>query len=85
MNKKFIIKYKILLEDADSIDNKEIKISNCISSFHAQARLEEYLEKKYINFRQLIVYECREDWDINNIFGDMFGDDVDLGKFFGGK
>lgn len=83
MNKKYIIKYKIILEDSEPLDNKEIKISNCMSSFHAQVRLEEYLQKKYINFKKLIVYECKE--DILAQFGDMFGSSNfnDIFKRFG--
>jgi hypothetical protein len=85
--KKYVIKYRVLLEGAEPLENKEMKISNCMSSFHAQVRLEEYLKKKYINFKQLIVKECKEDYDLNNIFsqfGDIFGGNTDFKKFFGG-
>lgn len=85
--KKYVIKYRVLLEGAEPLENKEIKIANCMSSFHAQVRLEEYLKKKYINFKQLVVKECKEDYDLNNIFsqfGDIFGGNSDFKKFFGG-
>ncbi len=85
--KKYIIKYRVLLEGSASLENKEIKIANCMSPLHAQIRLEDHLKKKYVNFKQLIVKECKEDYDINNIFsqfGDMFGGNSDSGKFFGG-
>lgn len=80
-NEKFIIKYEILLEGASPLKNKEIKIDKCASSFHAQVRLEEYLKKKYSNFKQLIVHSCTKDYmsnlgdmgDIMNQFGDLFG------------
>jgi len=85
--KKYVIKYRVLLEEADPLENKEIKIANCMSGVHAQIRLEDYLKKKYINFKKLIVIECKEDYDLNNIFsqfGDIFGGNLDSKKFFGG-
>lgn len=80
-NKKFVIKYEIILEGASPLKDKEIKVDKCMSSFHAQVKLEEYLKKKYINFKQLIVHSCNEDYlsnlgdfgDIMNQFGDIFG------------
>jgi hypothetical protein len=84
MNKKYRIKYRVLLEGSASLENKEIKIANCMSSFHAQVRLEDYLKKKYINFKQLIVFECKEDYDLYNIFGDVLGKNSDFEKIFGG-
>lgn len=85
--KKYRIKYRVLLEGSDPLENKEIKIDHCMSSFHAQVRLEDYLKKRYINFKQLIVEECKEDMDFNNIFssfGDIFGKNNDFKKMFGG-
>lgn len=78
MYKKYVVKYEVILEGSDPLKDKEIKIDNCMSSFHAQVRLEEYLQKKYINFKKLIVYSCREDnpfgfEDIFQNFGDIFG------------
>ena len=72
MNKKYRVKYKVLLEGASPLENKEIKIDNCMSGVHAQVRLEEYLKKKYINFKQLIVFECTE--VMKTQFGDLDGD-----------
>lgn len=72
MDKKtFIIKYNVVFNDDSSLLGKEIKIKNCTSKLHAQVRLEEYLKKKYSNFKQLIVNECTE--DVMSMFGDIFG------------
>ena len=85
MNKKYRIKYKVILEGADPLLDKEIKVDNCMSGVDAQVRLEGYLKKKYINFKQLIVFECTEVMktqfgdldgnfgDIMNQFNDLFG------------
>jgi hypothetical protein len=86
MNKRYRIKYKVLLDGADPLEDKEIKIDNCMSGVHAQVRLEEYLKKKYINFKQLIVFECTE--VMKTQFGDLDGDFGDIfnqfGDIFGG-
>ena len=81
-NKKFVIKYQIILDEATPLKNKEIKIDNCSSSIHAQVKLEDYLKRKYINFQQLVVESCTEDFlsgfgidgmdDIFGKFGDIF-------------
>lgn len=59
------------MEVAPLVD-KEIKVKNCMSSVQAQVKLEEYLKKKYKNFKQLIVENCKEDFDILNMFEDIF-------------
>jgi len=85
--KKYRIKYRVILEGASPLENKEIKIDKCMSSVHAQVRLEDYLKKKYINFKQLVVSECKEDLDFDKIFtqfGDIFNGNTDFKKFFGG-
>jgi len=87
MHKKYRIKYKIILEGADPLENKEIKVDNCMSGVDAQVKLEKYLQKKYINFKQLIVFDCTE--VIKTIFGDLddsnFGDAFSqFGDIFGG-
>ena len=82
--KKFRIKYKVLFTDGDSFENKEILISNCQGGVHAQVRLEDYLKRKYINFKQLIVSECKEENNFDDLmsqFGDLFAG----GNLFGGK
>jgi hypothetical protein len=85
--KKYRIKYRVILEGASPLEDKEIKIDKCMSSLHAQVRLEDYLKKKYINFKQLIVTECKEALDMNDVFsqfGDIFGGNTDFKKYFGG-
>lgn len=78
--KKYIIKYTVELDGADPIKDKEIKIDNCLSDLHAKSRLEDYLKRKYINFKRLMVHSCHE--DLFSKFGDIFGGD--LGSFFSG-
>jgi hypothetical protein len=81
MDAKYRIKYRIILDGAGPLENKEIKIDKCMSSLHAKIRLEEYLKKKYINFKELIVTECKEEREYNpenldelfSCFGDIFG------------
>ena len=89
MSKKYDIKYKVILEGADPLTNKEIKIDNCMSGVHAQVRLEDYLKKKYINFKQLIVFECTEvtktpfgDFNLGGGMDDIF---KQFGDIFGGS
>jgi hypothetical protein len=73
MDKKYHIKYRIILEGASPLENKEIKIAHCMSGLHAQTRLEEYLKRKYINFKRLEVSSCKEHNDLSGMFGDIFG------------
>ena len=81
MDKKYIIKYKILLKNASPLLNKEIKINNCMSELHAQIKLEEYLKRKYINFDKLVVESVKEDFILNNIFsGNNFNDIFNMFK-----
>ena len=86
MHKKYKIKYKVILEGADPLEDKEIKIDNCMGGFHAQVRLEEYLKKKHTNFKQLMVFECSE--VTKTLFGDLDGNMDNLfsqfGDIFGG-
>jgi hypothetical protein len=84
-DKKYIIKYEIILDGASPLKDKEIKINNCCNGVHAQVRLEEYLKKKYINFKQLVVVECKEDplAMFSNLFGSPSSDFGDLLKGFG--
>ena len=86
MYKKYIIKYEIVLEGADTLKGKEIKVDKCLSGVQAQVRLEDYLKRKYINFKQLIVIECKEELiDLFSQFGDIFGGSGNFNNIFGGK
>jgi len=88
MNKTYLVKYRVLLEDADPIEDKETKVKKCFSGVQAQIKLEGYLKKKYKNFKKLIVSECKEDISLENLFGqfgDQFGDLFAGGNLFGGK
>ena len=88
MNKTYLVKYRVILEGANPIEDKEIKVKNSLSGVEAQIKLEGYLKKKYENFKQLIVSECKEDYDLGNLFGglgDNFGDLFAGGNLFGGK
>lgn len=83
MEKKYIVKYEIIFDDGKTLKGKEIKIAKCLSELQAQIRLEDYLKRKYINFKQLIVIECKQDVDdFLSQFGDIFGNSA---NFFGGK
>jgi len=88
--KTYVIKYEILFEDKSGLLGKEIKIKNCLSGIQAQVRLEEWLKKKYSNFKSLIVNECKE--DVFSSFEDIFKggkgmNDIfsGFGEIFGGK
>ena len=89
MNKKYVIKYRIIFVDDSTLEDKEIKISNCQNGVQAQVRLEDYLKRKYGNFKQLIVSDCKEEpamSDIFSQFGDIFGGKGnDFGSMFGGS
>lgn len=88
MNKTYLVKYRVILEGSNPIEDKETKVKNCFSGVQAQIKLEEYLKKKYIDFKQLIVSECNEDLNMENLFnqfGDQFGDLFAGGNLFGGK
>lgn len=87
MYKKYRIKYKIVFDNDEVLENKEIKVDKCYSGVQAQVRLEDYVKRKYINFKQLIVTECKEEPALSDLFsqfGDIFGD-PNLGNFFGGR
>ena len=66
----YIIKYKIIFTDNSIIDDKEMKVKNCLSNIEAQIKLEDFLKKKYTNFKQLKVHSCNK--DVNDIFNDIF-------------
>lgn len=87
--KTFLVKYEIQFKDGSGLLGKEMKIKNCLSGVQAQVRLEEYLKKKYPNFKALIVNKCTEDF--MGVFDNMFGasggnpfGDV-FGGMFGGE
>ena len=90
--KTFVIKYEIQFQDGSGLLGKEIKVKNCLSSLQAQSRLEDYLKRKYSNFKALVVNHCSEDMEsflngfagnnpfvTNEKFNDLFA------KMFGGK
>ena len=85
--KKYILKYEIYLIDSEPLLDKEIKISNCENELQAKFRLEDYLKRKYVNFKSLVVKSCKEKFDLEDAFkfsqtsefADIFN------KLFGGK
>ena len=79
--KTFVIKYEIWFKDGSKVLNKEMKVKNCMSSVHAQVKLEEYLAKKHGDFDRLVVESCQE--DIFSTFGDIFG--ANFNDIFSGK
>ena len=83
--KKYIIKYRIILENNESIIDKEIKINNCLSELQAKIKLEDYLKRHYSNFKSLIVEEiCKDYSDLfnSNSFNNLWGD---FGNLFNPK
>lgn len=85
MYKKYVIKYRIIFDDGNTLENKEIKIAKCYTGVMAQIRLEDYLKRKYINFKKLEVTECKEDVSLDDFFsqfGDIFGG---MGNMFRSK
>lgn len=76
MYKKYRIKYKIVFDNDEVLEDKEIKVDKCYTGVEAQVKLEDYLRRKYINFKQLIVTECKEEPlldDLLSQFEDLFG------------
>lgn len=71
--KTFNIKYEIHLKDGNVIKDKEINVKKCEFGVEAQYKLENYLKKKYPNFKKIVVISCKE--DVMSIFDDMFGKD----------
>jgi hypothetical protein len=45
-------------------------VKRCLSSAHAQVKLEKYLKKKHRNFNRLEVISCDKDmgWSIQDLF-----------------
>jgi hypothetical protein len=73
MEKTYLIKYSISFTDNSSLAGKEMKVKNCMSDLHAKIKLEEFLKKKHLKFKILVVESCREDIDdIFEQFGKIF-------------
>ena len=53
--KTFNIKYEIHLKDGNVIKDKEINVKKCEFGVEAQYKLENYLKKKYPNFKKMVV------------------------------
>ena len=66
----FNIKYEIILHSR-TITGKECIIKNADNELIAKIKLERVLEKKYKDFKQLIVISCESDI-VNDLF-DIFG------------
>lgn len=52
-------------------------VKNCSNSIIAQVKLEDYLKRKYPNFKQLVVFSCVEDL-LRSIFGSLNGNPFGL-------
>lgn len=64
------IKYKVILH-SQTITGKECVIHNADNELIAKIKLERVLEKKYKDFKKLIVLSCESDI-VNDLF-DIFG------------
>lgn len=53
-----------------SFESHTTIVKNCSNSIIAQVKLEDYLKRKYPNFKQLVVYSCKEDF-LRNLFGSL--------------
>lgn len=74
--KTYLIKYRIHFTDKSSF-SRETRVKNCISSAHAQSRLEDYLKRKHSDFTFMTVASCAEDvfcdmGAVGDIFRDIF-------------
>jgi len=80
-NKKtFLIEYTVVFNNGSN-ENHTIKAKNCLSELQAKVSLEDYLKKKYSNFKQLIVISCKDN-SLSDIFGGFngFNDIFGFGK-----
>lgn len=88
----FTITYYILDKKKDKIKDGKIKVKNRDTEIGAKVYLEKYLRKKVLYFDRLVITECKQDLDFNDIFGgNSFGGrknplsgDNPFGKMFGG-
>lgn len=64
------IKYEIVLHSS-TLKNKECVIHNADNELIAKIKLEKVLEKKYKDFKRLIVLSCENDF--MSSFGDILG------------
>lgn len=74
-NDTFVIEYGVYLKNGVYFSNK-MKVKNCMSELHAKIKLEKYLQKKYDNFNNLVVYKCNND-KFNKLFNDILGFNFD--------
>jgi len=62
----YIIKYNLIL-DSSRLNEKIIKVKNKPNELFAKCSLEDYLKRKYNNFKALEIIDCNEDI-ASNIF-----------------
>lgn len=92
-SKTYIIDYCVILTNSDGseeyIRGKQIKVKNQVNELGAKIGLEDYLKRKYDNFKRLEISGCKEDilQSFNNLFGSAnpFGSDNPFGDLFFGK
>jgi hypothetical protein len=70
---EFTIEYVVLNTQGRVIKEGEIIVKHKTTKFEAQCSLEVYLQKKYPEFKSMIVKKCTESNHLMDIFNDIFG------------
>jgi len=60
MNKTFLIDYGVYFTNG-TYESHTMKIKNCMSEIHSKVKLEDFLKKKYSNFKSVVIYKCTND------------------------
>lgn len=64
----YIIEYSIIDNNGLTVrSHKKMRAKNRVNEFDAKVRLEQFFIKKYSNFGQLIIHDCK----IDNPFTDL--------------
>jgi hypothetical protein len=70
---EFTIEYVVLNSQGRVIKDGEIIVKHKATKFEAQCSLEIYLQKKYPEFKSMIVNKCTESSPFMGLFNDIFG------------
>lgn len=78
MKKIYIIEYTVKSKNDVILKTGKIKVKNKLSELDAKIKLEQYLQKKYSDFNQLIIHNC----NIFNPLSEIFGDTNEVNDIF---
>lgn len=71
-NKTFLIDYGVYFKDGSYEARSPMKVKNCYGVAHAKVKLEAFLKQKNNNFKEMVVYSCKEDnGSVNDLFKDF--------------